>query len=116
MPLAVELHAGVENDARMMNRRAASRSAAPRPSGGGVDLTRPRWPVLVAAVAIVLVWMALVFATYNAVVDSGLDQLRRQHFAFRWQVGRPEWLQQLDRHYRGQQPQHDCFLYVYRKR
>jgi two-component system C4-dicarboxylate transport sensor histidine kinase DctB len=75
--LAVELHAGVENDARMMNRRAASRSAAPRPSGGGVDLTRPRWPVLVAAVAIVLVWMALVFATYNAVVDSGLDQLRR---------------------------------------
>ena len=27
-----------------------------------------------------------------------LDQLRRQHVAFRWQVGRPERLQQLDRH------------------
>ena len=32
----------------------------------------------------------------------GLDQLRREHVAFRWQVGRPERLQQLDRHYRGQ--------------
>ena len=61
----------------MKNRRAASRSATSRHSGGGVDVPRAPWLALVAAAAIVLVWMALVLATYNAVVDSGLDQLRR---------------------------------------
>ena len=38
---------------------------------------RRPWLALVAAVGIVLVWMALVLATYNAVADSDLDQLRR---------------------------------------
>jgi two-component system, NtrC family, C4-dicarboxylate transport sensor histidine kinase DctB len=61
----------------MKNRRAASSSATPGHSGGGVEVPRGPWLALVAAVAIVLVWMALVLATYNAVVDSSLDQLRR---------------------------------------
>jgi two-component system C4-dicarboxylate transport sensor histidine kinase DctB len=61
----------------MKHRRAASRSATPRQSGGGVDVLRKPWLALVAAVGIVLVWMALVLATYNVVADSNLDQLRR---------------------------------------
>jgi two-component system, NtrC family, C4-dicarboxylate transport sensor histidine kinase DctB len=63
--------------ARMKNRRAASRFATPKHAGGGVDVPRRPWLAVVAAVAIVLVWLALVLTTYNAVVDSSLDQLRR---------------------------------------
>lgn len=40
-------------------------------------MLRRRWPALVVAVGIVLLWMAFVVATYNAVADSHLDQLRR---------------------------------------
>ena len=63
--------------ARMKHRRAASRSATPKQPDGGVDALRRPWLALVAAVGIVLVWMALVLATYIAVADSNLDQLRR---------------------------------------
>jgi len=61
----------------MTNRRTASSSATSRHSGGGADVPRTPWLALVGAVAIVLVWIALVLATYNAVVESSLDQLRR---------------------------------------
>jgi len=61
----------------MKNRRAVSRSATPSYGGGGVAVPRAPWLALVAAAAIVLVWMALVLATYNAVVDSSLEQLRQ---------------------------------------
>ncbi len=60
----------------MKNWHAPSRLATPTFQRGGVDLPRARWLGLVAAAAIVLVWMALVFATYHAVVDNSLDQLR----------------------------------------
>jgi two-component system, NtrC family, C4-dicarboxylate transport sensor histidine kinase DctB len=36
-----------------------------------------RWLAPVAAAAVVLVWMALVLATYNTVVDSSLNELRQ---------------------------------------
>jgi len=61
----------------MANRRTASSSATSRHSSGGADVPRTAWLALVGAVAIVLVWIALVLATYNAVVESSLDQLRR---------------------------------------
>jgi len=63
--------------ARMKHRPAASRSATPRHSSGVVDVLRRPWLALLAAVGIVLVWMAFVLATYNAVAGSNLDQLRR---------------------------------------
>ena len=61
----------------MTNRLTASRSATPRHLGGGSDVPRTPWLALVGAVAIVLVWIAIVLAVYTAVVQSGLDQLRR---------------------------------------
>ena len=49
----------------------------PKHSGGVVDVLRKRWLALIAAVGIVLFWMALVLAAYNAVADRNLDQLRQ---------------------------------------
>jgi two-component system C4-dicarboxylate transport sensor histidine kinase DctB len=61
----------------MKHWRAASRSASPRFSRGGVDVSRARWLALLGGAAIVLIGMGLVFATYHAVVDSSLAELRR---------------------------------------